>query len=243
MSAAKRVLLISGAAPYLGGPATWAPLRQAAPDMEFVEVDPLDFADAAAPERAVRAGISLALERVDAAVAHFTAARAVIETVAAEKPGVPVVLLSPLVIARRGLRLRIADAILGLPPFARLLNAFACSKRRRLTGDRRSVERQLRFFVRDDALSEDLLGEAQARLCDERTASLVARTAELARAVATPIEPRAIHTLHACTVIVGSGRIDRAAAKRTPATVLPQVRSAPMLDAPACVAAVLRALG
>ena len=81
-----RVVLISGAAPYLGGPLTWQPLRAAAPEIDFVEVDPLVVAGAADIERHVREAVAEALRDADGIVAHRECCRIALEAVGGRDP-------------------------------------------------------------------------------------------------------------------------------------------------------------
>ena len=172
------VVLTTGAAPYLGGPATWAPLRAAIPDVECREVDLLACEGRVDVARAM---IDDALRDADAVVAHGAAALTVVESVAAQHDGVVVLLLSPLIVRDR-LLTRAARAGFGFPPVAWLLRSVARAKHRRLLDDRSAVAAELAKLTRPEAISDALVDEARGRIADPRTALAVERTADVVRA-------------------------------------------------------------
>ncbi len=125
-----KVVLITGAAPYLGGPLTWKPLRAAAPDIDFVEIDSLAVAGDRDLERHVREAVEAALDDADAVVAHGGAARIVLDAVARTRPELPVVLLSPMIVGRTTMPLRIVRSAIHWPIAVRMLTAYARSRQR-----------------------------------------------------------------------------------------------------------------
>ena len=236
-----KVILVTGAAPYLGGAETWKPLRAAAPEIDFVEVDPLIVAGDVDLERHVREAVEDALRDADAIAAHGGAARLALEAVARTRPELPVVLLSPMIALRMTLPVRIVGAILRRPFVARTFTAYARWKLNRLRADRKYVRRQLGFFVRRDLISEALVGEAQERLRDPRSAQAVERTPEFVASAFTPLDPgtdRAVRNRR--TLSGGVEFVDRRNARKMGATVLPNANGSPMIEEPAAVAAVLR---
>lgn len=229
------IVLAAGYAPYVGGAATWARFRDAAPQFAFVEVDPLDAADAANPAVALRDMLVRALHGARAIVAHGTAATAAVEAVAIVDPSIPVLLLSPHIVRRPSFALR---AILA---FARgiggpMLTRFARKKLRRLVADKSYVREQLQLLVRDDAIGDDLLREACERIADPRTANAIARTPEMLRSVLTPIDAKADAIVVRREVLFGNGPVDRKAHQRSPGIVVDGARSASMLETPTAVA-------
>ncbi len=166
MAGRPSVVLVTGAAPYLGGRTTWLPLRCAAPQIDFTEIDALDFAGTSgrSVSETAEAILAPAIRNANAVVAHAGAARPVIEVVARERPNMPVLLLSPLLATRANLALEVIRSLLGRAPGSWLLTAYARSKQRRLTRDRRYVAAQLKPFVGNETLSEALIEEAQMRL-------------------------------------------------------------------------------
>ncbi len=136
------VVLITGAAPYLGDTMTWMPLRAFAPEIDFVEIDTLDCASANDFDEAV-AAILPAIRHANAIVAHFSAASLMVDIAAREHFKMPILLLSPMLVTRKKVFLQLVRTLFGYPPGSWLLTAYARSKLRRLKTDRRYVERQL----------------------------------------------------------------------------------------------------
>src|SRR5665213_652673 len=143
----RTIVVVTGAAPYLGGPETWKPLRDAANDLNFIEIDPLVFAGNPNAEHDYEEALVSALRNADAVVAHAGAARVVIEVAARVQPGMPVLLLSPMLIERMTPRLRFFRRVFAWPPFARMLTGYAISKHRRLCDSRGNVTKELRIFT------------------------------------------------------------------------------------------------
>jgi hypothetical protein len=230
-------VLVTGAAPYLGGPATWAPLREAAPAVAFRDVDLLPTE---ADPAAIRAVLADAVRGADAVVAHGTAAGIALEAIAAGGRDVPALLLSPMLTLRRSPALRLVRALVAVPGFGALVTAAARSKLRRLRASRGEVEAQLRAFVAPEHITTALIEDACARLAGEHTARSVERTADVVRAVLAPVSPEAARVRRA--VLVGDDALGRKVASRMPATVLRAATSAPMIEDPRAVAAALARL-
>jgi hypothetical protein len=237
---APRVVVISSDAPYLGGPATWAPLRASAPEIAFVEIDTLAFAGAPDVGAAVEAALTLALRGADAAIAHSSAARTVIAAASRVRPDMPVLLLAPMFLERDAAHVRLIRTLVGRTFLGSLLTSFAKSKHRRLLDDRDYVAKQLHFLVRPDRLSEALVDEAQTRIRDPRTANAVERTAGVLAYALTPVDAQANAAVRNRRALVGPGQLERKIAKRMPCTVLASVTRAPMIEDPDAVAHVLR---
>jgi hypothetical protein len=236
-----KVVLITGAAPYLGGPETWKPLRAAAPDIDFVEIDPLTVAGDADMERHVREAVEAALHDAGAVVAHGGAARIALEAVARTRPDLPVMLLSPMMAQRTTMPLRIIRAALRQPLVEGMITAYARSKQRRLCADRGYVRRQLGFFVRRDLISDALVDEAQQRLRDPRSALAVERTPEFMASAITPLGPETDRVVtNRRSVFGGVEYYERKKARQKGGTVLPNANGSPMIEDPAAVADVLR---
>ncbi len=242
MSPGPTVVLITSAGPYLGGPLTWAPLRAAAPEISFFEIDPLDFAEVDSLAESGHRIIAEALVGANAIVAHFTVAREAIEAVAAIDPNLPILLLSPALIGRGTVLLRVLRELVARPPLAWALIAFARAKWRRLCRDRAYVKAQLALFVGERALSDALVDEAQARIATARTERVVERTAEFLAYSLAPVDSKCDAAVRNRTILVGVGRLGDAIAKRMPAIVLETATGAPMLEDPEAVARALREL-
>lgn len=235
------VVLVTGDAPYLGGPATWASLRQAAPDFDFVEVDLMDVIAEESILDAARSRIQKALAQACAIIAHGTAAAAAIEAASLVEPVTPILLLSPRIVVRQSFLMKvIRTSVSGRG--GDILNAVARSKYRRLLTDGTYVRKQLNLLVRADLVTDELLEEARARIADPRMDLILKRTAETVRAILTPIDEYANTAVSHRMVLLGEGPIDRKARIRGGATVLPGAWAAPMLEVPEAVADTLRAL-
>jgi hypothetical protein len=205
------IVVVTGAAPYLGGPETWRPLKRQLPDEEVVELDTLDLAHSDNYEEALFAMLGK-IKNTGIIVAHFTAAKPVVRYVDRMHLSVPVLLLSPWIVTSEssGIRQHV----------------------------RERVKRQLRFFVSDAAMTDSLVDEAQARLADERTARLTEDTADVLRYTFSPISKDLLNRTNT-VVLVGSGALDRKIATRMPVTKLPGVTSAAMIEASGEVAKIV----
>lgn len=236
-----KVVLITGAAPYLGGPQTWRPLRDAAPEIDFVEVDPLLVAGDADMERHVRDAVEAALQDADAVVAHGGAARLALDAVAQTRSALPALLLTPMMVLRTTTPLRIAGAMLGWPFVGGLITRFARSKLGRLRADRGYVRRQLGFLVRRDLISDALVDEAQQRLRDPRSAEIVERTPEFMAAALAPLDPETDRVVtNRRSVFGGIEYYERKTARRKGGIILPNANGSPMIEDPVAVAGILR---
>lgn len=225
------IVCVTGAAPYLGGPATWRRLRDLLPAYDVREIDTLDLADSLDIELALAVRLGTELEGAVALVAHGTVARSVVEFLARSRPDLPLVLLSPLMIVRSSPLQRVFRTIVGSQLGNRALGAFAMSKYRRLCDDRMFVEQQLRTFVSAEFLSHELVEEAQQRLRDPRSRRFVERTGELLKAIITPVDIAAWASVSRnCRVLIGSGMMDRKTDRSMPSTMLPRVTGAAMIE-------------
>ncbi|HVA32657.1 MAG TPA: hypothetical protein VNG31_00830 [Candidatus Baltobacteraceae bacterium] len=182
------IVLVTGAAPYLGGSQTWLPLRRAMPEVEFRELDALRVADARDGRAAMREAIEALLDGAAAIVAHATATGPAVEAVANVDPGIATVLLAPQHLTRERPVAGAVRALLSRRFFCRLLTTFAQSKLAKLRHDENYVRKQLRLMVSDEALTESLLLEARVRIADPSTAQAVQRTADFLRAALEPID-------------------------------------------------------
>jgi hypothetical protein len=236
------VVLITGAAPYLGGPHTWKPLRDAAPEITFVEIDALVVAGDRNMELHVREAVEAALRDADGIVAHGGVCRVVLEAVARVRSDMPVLLLSPMMVQRRTTFVRVARVVFGSPIVQSMLTRFARSKLRKLRANRGYVRRQLGFFVRRDLISDALVDEALARLRDPRSTAIVDRTAEFLMSALVQLDPAVDSAVRNRRTLVGGDMSDRRMASRTGATVLPNANGSPMIEEPQTVAAVMREL-
>lgn len=216
------IVCVTGAAPYLGGSATWRRLRDALPAYDLREIDTLDLADVPDIEDALEARRATGLEGAVALVAHGTVARAAVEFLARTRPDLPLVLLSPLMIVRSSPLQRVFRALVLSPLGRRTLAAFAMSKYRRLRNDRAFVEEQLRTFVAAESLTSELIDEAQLRLRDARSRRIVERTGEILRAIIVPVDTAAWAAMKdRCRVLIGSGPMDRKTDRTISTTTLP----------------------
>jgi hypothetical protein len=216
-------------------------LREAAPGVQFIEIDTLDLAHLHDLDEGLH-HMSSVIHDADAVVAHSSAARPVLEIVAREQKSTAILLLSPLIVTHQTRTLRTLRALLNWPPFGRALNSYAGKKLKRLRHDRSYVKRQLRLFVAERSCSEALIDEAQIRLRDPRSERIAEWTAEFFRYSTAPLGNEAREVLSKSTVLVGTGLLDRKSSKRMRVTVLPEVTGAPMLEAPEAVAETLNAL-
>ena len=162
----KRVVVITGAAPYLGGPSTWLPLRQAAPDLSFIEVDTLDFADSADISTACRQAILEAARDAHWVVAHNAAAKPAIEALAqcrARSPSCCFLQCSSSVATPA---LRIVRSVINSNIGRQVLTALARSKQARLLNDRQFLKKQMSLLIGEAHISDAILGEAAERVAD-----------------------------------------------------------------------------
>lgn len=240
--ATKHVVLVTGDAPYLGGPSTWRPLREAAPELRFLELDLLDVPRDGDVIDAIRQKLREALLDARAVVAHGTVATVAIEAIASVNPSIPLLLLSPRIITRQSLALRIVRGLVASPAGKALLTAFARSKRKRLLVDESYVRKQMKMLVNDDVVSDTLVREAQMRIADPSMESITDRTAEVLTAILTPIDADTAASIASQRILAGSGPMDRRVRSQGNAIVIAQAKSAPMLEAPKAVAEELRSL-
>jgi hypothetical protein len=236
----RRVVLITGATPYLGGACTWRPLRQAAPDLDFVEIDALDFANASDLAESCRQAILNAARDADGIVAHNTAAKPVIEALAQMSGAPPVLLLSPVLFRRSSPLLRVLRFVIKTRLGRQALTSLARSKKTRLLTDRHFLKKQILLLVDEAHITDALFEEAVERTRDPRTARSVERIVEILLEITNPIDPAIDAKVQRRTVLLGTSRLDRKTAARMPATILPDVHGAPMIEAPQAVAQALR---
>ncbi len=226
------ILLLTGSAPYLGGASTWKPLRDAAQDLEFRDLDLLELPPGGASTTAMKQVIKTAAEGAAAIVAHGAVAAIVLETVNDFSLTVPVLLLSPIPITKDSLKLRFFRALLR-GPIGNILASVATSKRRKLLNDAGYLRKQLGFVVREDAITPELLQEAHERVADPRMEAFCTSTAETLLTILTPTN--AFERFDGVTLF-GNGRMDLKASKRIGGIVLAAARSSPMIEAPHQVA-------
>jgi hypothetical protein len=233
-----RILAVTGSAPYLGGESTWRPLREAAPEFQFIDLDLLRVEAGGDFSASAKAAIAAAANGARAAIAHGAAAALLLEALAQPFPAMPVMLLSPLAVTVDSVKLRVLRALLRGPAGA-LLNAAARSKREKLLTDTAYLRRQMTLLVRDDAISGELLQEARERVADKRMEPVLDRTAQTLCELLTPSS--AFERFNG-VALFGQGPVDVKARRRIPGTVLDSAWSAPMIEAPAEVAEHLRRL-
>jgi len=234
----RHILLLTGSAPYLGGPSTWKPLREAAPDLEFKDLDLLAIPPGDGYTPAVKDAIKTAAEGAGAIVAHGASAATVLETVREFCPATPVMLLSPVAITKD------SSALLGFRmllrgPLGKIITSVAVSKRGKLLDDTGYLRKQLALIVRDDAITPEILHEARQRVADPRMEAFCAHTAGTLLTVLTPTD---VFERFQGPVLFGKSPMDRKAHRRIAGTVLESAWSSPMLEAPKEVADHLYAL-
>ncbi len=235
---AGHVLLLTGSAPYLGGPSTWKPLRDAASDLEFRDLDLLDIPPGSGSTAAIKQAIKAAAEGASAIVAHGAVAATVLGAIDDFRHSIPVLLLSPVAITRDSLRLRFLRTLVR-GPLGKLIDSYAASKMSKLLKDYDYLRKQLAFVIQEDAITEELLQEAQVRLADARMEAFCAHTSGTLLAVLTPTG--AFERFNGLALF-GNSSMDRKARKRIPGTVLATAWSAPMIEAPKQVAEYLYTL-
>lgn len=236
----KSVVVVTGATPYLGGLSTWLPLRRAAPDLTFIDVDTLNYADSSDVTADCRKAIFFAARDADCVLAHHTAAKVAIEAVAQMARVIPVLLVSPVLVRRRTPLLSGLRSIIKTRACGQALTSFARSKRVRLLSDRRFLMKQMLLLVDEAHISDSIVQEALLRIADPRTAWAVERTAETLLEIINPIDSTVDSKVQRRAVILGTSRVDRKTATRTPARILPHARGAAMIEAPQTVVRALR---
>lgn len=95
------ILLLTGSAPYLGGPQTWQPLRDAAPADDLIA--------------SVKSAIETAAMGASAVVAHGSVAAIALESLAKSPYSARIVLLSPVAVTKDSAFLRVLRALLRGP--------------------------------------------------------------------------------------------------------------------------------
>lgn len=235
-----RVLVTSGAAPYLGGNPTWDPLRKAAPEYEFVEIDSLQYTESPEMFKALRSAVAELLPGSRAVIAHGSMGAAVLEAVTSAGADIPVLLLSPLIVTRDSRRVRVIRAILTQGMTAKLVVNFAASKHARLLNDTSYVRKQLRLFARDEHIDGELVAKAVERLADPRSATATRRVTDLLRLTLRPIDPYVLTSVKRKVVLVEHGRAAPYRRRGFDPVEVHDSRSAIMLDAPQAVADALR---
>jgi hypothetical protein len=164
-------------------------LRQAAPDLAFVEIDPLDFADALDVTEAFRQAVLYAAHDADGVVAHNTAAKPAIEALAQMSRAVPLLLLSPMLFRRSTPLLRALRFAIKTRLGRHALTSLARSKKTRLLTDRQFLKKQILLFVDEARISDALVEEAVERAADPRTARSVERIVGIILEITNPIDP------------------------------------------------------
>jgi hypothetical protein len=217
-------------------------LRQAAPDLSFIEVDTLDFADSADISIACRQAILEAARDAHCVVAHNAAAKPAIEAIAQMSRSLPVLLLSPMLVRHTTPALQVVRSVINSNIGRQVLTALARSKQARLLNDRQFLKKQMSLLIGEAHISDAILGEAAERVADRRTAHAIERTAEVALEITKPIDPAVDAKVQLRTVLLGTSPLDQKTAARMQATVLPDVWSAAMIEAPDVVAQALREL-
>ena len=236
------VVLVTGAAPYLGGPQTWKPLREAAPEFDFMEVDLLECAGHASVVDDARTRISDALSGARAIIAHGTVAAVSIEATAFVNPAMPLLLVSPRMITKNSLALSALRHLFRSRAGSLAITRFAQSKYTKLLSNPTYVRKQLKLLVGENAISAKLLGEACLRIADHRTRKIVDKTAEVLCSALTPLDAGINAAVTKRSVLVGGGKLERKIRAQGHCTVIRGVYSAAMLEAPRAVAEHLRRL-
>ncbi|GAC1348835.1 MAG: hypothetical protein NVSMB19_00940 [Vulcanimicrobiaceae bacterium] len=233
------IVLVAGYAPYLGGPQTWRPLRAALDGRyEIVELDPLDFIEAAsfgaAIERAIPARTALVVAYGSAsgpairACAKYGSALLLVEPVDASTP------------RRTGLRRLVATALGAIVRTRAAGWALRWYSRRKLRGLRERpayVREQLALLVATEALSDALVDEAVERVRDPRTDRVVARTMDGLRELVAPMPPTVLTAIAVRATIGRPSRVRRLIGRAwSPGEIVFYDGPAAMLEAPAFVA-------
>jgi hypothetical protein len=225
-------VVTSGAAPYLGDNPTWDPLRRAAPEYEFEEIDTLQYADSPEMFGALRSAVSELLPGTRAVIAHDAMGSVVLEAVAPTGSDIPVLLLSPLVVTRNSLRLRLIRAALTQGIGGKLISSFAISKHAKLLNDTSYVRKQLRLFVCEEHIDRELIAKAVERLADPHSATAVRRVTEVLGLTLRPIDPSVLTAVKHKVVLVERGSSAAYRRRGFDPVEVDDSRSAIMLDAP-----------
>jgi hypothetical protein len=187
-----RVVVVNGNASYLGGSPTWDPLRGAAPEFAFVEIDVLKCFAGSAVGETIRSAICEELPRSVAVVAYGEAAGLALEALSRAGSRVPLVLICPRVVFKETLPLRIVRALVTSGPGANLLTSISARKHRRLLADESYLRQQMSLIVSPSSISDALIAEAKRRMADPVTASGVTRAAETVRLILRSIDPATV---------------------------------------------------
>lgn len=233
-------MLTTSAAPYLGDNPTWEPLRRAAPEYEFAEIDTLRHADSPDILESLRSAVTELLPESSAIIAHGAMGAVVLEAVASAGADIPVLLLSPMIATQDSWRLRAVRATLTRGIGGKLLSSFAISKHAKLLNDASYVRKQLLLLVRDEHIDGRLIAKALERLGDPLSAAAVRRTAEVLWLTLRPIDPSVVTSVKRKVVLVERRRAAAYRYRGFDAIEVDGSRSAIMLDAPQAVADTLR---
>jgi|SRR5579862_7018550 len=202
-----RVVVLSDNAPYLGGPQTWRPLCESAPEYDFVAIDPLDYVDARVSVddyvTAIKDAIGDALPGAAAVIAHGSLGGFAIEAIAETNAEAPLLLLEPRLIRKDLFRVRAARWLLTGAIGGSILAAVAKKKYRRLIADRAFVLDQLEIIVREGMINDALLDEACTRLLLPQTKCNVDRIADSLRVMFRTINPSASAKVKPRLTLVG----------------------------------------
>lgn len=236
------VLVTTSAAPYLGDNPTWEPLRKAAPEYEFVEIDTLRHADSPDILASLRSAVTELLPESRTIIAHGAMGAVALEAVASAGADIPVLLLSPVIATRDSWRLRAIRAMLTRGIGGKLLSSFAISKHAKLLSDVSYVRKQLLWLVRDEHIDGGLVAKALERLADPLSAAAVRRTTEVLCLTLRPIDPSVLTSVKQKVVLAGRGRAAAYRHRGFDAFEVDDSKSAIMLDAPQAVADTLRAI-
>lgn len=237
--AANTILALTGSAPYLGGPSTWQPLREAAPDLAFRDFDLFDIPPGAGHIARLKSAISVASQGACAIVAHGLVATAVLETVRENALATPVLVLSPLLFTpRHNITTRIGRWLLraGL---GKLMVAASKAKLRKLIADRGCLRKELAVTVRESAITPNLVEEAHQRLSDPRMGAFISHFEDTMQLL---LAPSNAFEHFSGTILFGTSPMDTKMHRNIPGTVLEDAWSAPMIETPDKVVEYLRPL-
>jgi hypothetical protein len=233
-------LVTTSAAPYLGDNPTWEPLRKAAPEYEFVEIDTLRHADSPDILESLSSAVTELLPESSAIIAHGAIGAVALEAVASAGADIPVLLLSPMIATRDSWRLRAIRATLTRGIGGKLLSSFAISKHAKLLNDASYVRKQLLLLARDEHIDGGLVAKALERLAGPLSAAAVRRTTEVLCLTLRPIDPSVLTSVKRKIVLVERARAAAYRRRGFDAIEVDDSRSAIMLDAPKAVADALR---
>lgn len=237
----RRIVLVAGGVPYLGGPLTWQPLREAAPEFDYTLFDTLRFGDAANAANAVRTALVRQLAQADGIIAHYNTAKVAVEALTLLPPTRKALFLSPLLVSRASAFLTAFRRIVKTRAGSGLLVKFATNKLRRLRSDREYVRKQMRLLVGDRFITDALLDEAQRRICDPRFAPAVEQTVQVVLDMTSTVTAAEAQIVRNAAVAFGSSPLEVRRARRFNAITIEGSTSAPMVEAPHAVAEILRA--